>query len=92
MLFADSVGAADRREERMKMECCAAAQGTDWTVLARAVRAVALTAWRAVTLPYADTIGTAIFTLTFLWVLVSRKGTPISSSQGSPDVTVRRAA
>jgi hypothetical protein len=76
----------------MKMECCAAAQGTDWSLLARSLRALAATVWRALTLPYADTIGTAIFTLTFLWVLVSKKGTPISSSQGSPDVTVRRAA
>lgn len=74
------------------MECCAAAQGTDWTLLARGLRALALTAWRAVTLPYADTIGVAIFTLTFLWVLVVKKGTPISDSQGSPDVTIRRAA
>lgn len=80
----------------MKMECCAAAQGTDWAVLLRAMRALALTAWRAVTLPYADTIGNAIFTLTFLWVLVLRKGTPISTSQDAPGdsatETYRRAA
>ena len=80
----------------MKMECCAAAQGTDWALLLRGLRALALTVWRAVTLPYADTVGNAIFTLTFLWVLVSRKGTPISTSQdargNSMSETYRRAA
>ena len=76
----------------MKMECCAAAQGTDLGLLWRSARALALTAWRAVTLPYADTIGAAIFTLTFLWVLVFERGTPISRSQDAPAVTIRRAA
>ena len=80
----------------MKMECCAAAQGADWALLLRGLRALALTAWRAVTLPYADTVGNAIFTLTFLLVLVSRKGTPISTSQdvqgNSMSETYRRAA
>ena len=80
----------------MKMECCAAAQGTDWALLLRGARALALTAWRALTLPYADTVGGAILTLTFLWVLVSKKGTPISSNQDAPrdslSETFRRAA
>jgi hypothetical protein len=76
----------------MKMECCAAAQGTDFGLVVRSLRALALTAWRALTLPYADTIGVAIFTLTFLWVLVFQKGTPISRSQDAPAVTIRRAA
>lgn len=76
----------------MKMECCAAAHGTDFGLLWRSVRALAATAWRALTLPYADTVGVAIFTLTFLWVLVFRKGTPISRSQDAPVMTGRRAA
>jgi len=76
----------------MKMECCAAAHGTDWGLVARSLRALALTAWRAVTLPYADTLASAIFTLTFLWVLVFRKGTPISTSQDVPAEITRRAA
>jgi len=80
----------------MKMECCAAAQGTDWGLVSRSLRALALTAWRAFTLPYADTIASAIFTLTFLWVLVFQKGTPISTSQDAPRDSVteisRRAA
>ena len=76
----------------MKMECCAAAHGTDWGLLARSLKALALTAWRAVTLPYADTVAGAIFTLTFLWVLVFKKGTPISNGQDAPDLTSRRAA
>jgi len=76
----------------MKMECCAAAQGTDLGLLWRSLRSLALIAWRAVTLPYADTVGSAIFALTFLWVLVLQKGTPISRSQDAPVVTERRAA
>ncbi len=76
----------------MKMECCAAAQGTDLGLVWRGIRALASTVWRAVTLPYADTVGAAIFTLTFLWVLVYQKGTPISRSQDAPAVTERRAA
>lgn len=74
------------------MECCAAAQAADWSLLGRSLRALALTAWRALTLPYADTIGPAIFILTFLWVLVTKKGTPIFGSQGSPDDAIRRVA
>jgi hypothetical protein len=76
----------------MKMECCAAAQGTDLGLVWRSLRSLAATVWRAATLPYADTIGAAIFTLTFLWVLVAQKGTPISRSQDAPVVTERRAA
>ncbi len=76
----------------MKMECCAAAHGTDWGLLMRSLRSLALTAWRALTLPYGETAAAAVFTLTFLWVLVFRKGTPISTSQDAPAETFRRAA
>jgi hypothetical protein len=76
----------------MKMDCCAAAHGTDFGLLWRSARALAVTAWRALTLPYADTVTAAVFTLTFMWVLFFQKGTPISRSQDAPAGTERRAA
>ena len=75
----------------MKMECCAAAHGTDFGLLWRSLRALVLTIWRAVTLPYADTLGVALFTLTFLWVLVFKRGTVIYHSEDDRSVTLRRA-
>jgi len=88
----ERVGALKRQEGRMKIDCCAAAQGADLGLLWRSLRSLALIAWRAVTLPYADVVGGAILSLTFMWVLVVRKGTPISRSQDAPAVTERRAA
>jgi hypothetical protein len=76
----------------MKIECCAAAQGADLGLLWRSLRSLALIVWRAVTLPYADLVGGAVLSLTFMWVLVYQKGTPISRSQDAPAVTERRAA
>ncbi len=74
------------------MDCCAHTQGPELGLLLRLLRSVAQVAWRALTFSYSDVAASAIFTLTFLWVLVYKKGTPISASQEQPDVNFRRAA
>lgn len=74
------------------MDCCATTHGPELSLLLRTVRAVAGMVWRAVTLPYADTVGSVIFILTFLWVLAFKGGTPISTGDSAPTQTVKRAA
>ena len=74
------------------MDCCATTHAPELGFLFRFLKGVAGLFWRAVTLPYADTVGSAIFILTFLWVLVVRKGTPISTGESVTAPTVNRAA
>ena len=74
------------------MDCCASTQGPELGLLLRLFRGAAALIWRAVTLPYADTLGSAIFILTFLWVLVFQRGTPISTGESVPTPTANRVA
>jgi hypothetical protein len=74
------------------LDCCASTQGPELGLLLRLLRAVAGIFYRAVTLPYADTVASAVFMLTFLWVLVFQRGTPISIRESVPTQTVKRAA
>ena len=74
------------------MDCCAHTQGPELGLLLRLMRSMAQIAWRALTYSYSDTAAAAILSLTFLWVLVLKKGTPISASQEQPAANFRRAA
>ena len=74
------------------MDCCASTQGPELGLLLRLFRGAAALIWRAVTLPYADTLGSAVFILTFLWVLVFQRGTPISTDETIATPVVKRAA
>ncbi len=74
------------------MDCCAQSHAPELGQLLRILRSLALVAWRALTYSYSDVGASAIFILTFLWVLVFQKGTPISSSQDAQAVTTRRGA
>lgn len=74
------------------MDCCASTQGPELGLLLRLLRGVAAMIYRAVTLPYADTVASAVFILTFLWVLVFQRGTPISTGESVTNSTVNRAA
>ena len=74
------------------MDCCASTQGPELGLLFRLLKGVAAMIYRAVTLPYADTVASAIFILTFLWVLVSQRGTPISTDETVAAPAVKRAA
>ena len=64
------------------MDCCATSHAPELGLVLRFAKGIAGMFWRAVTLPYADTVGSAIFILTFLWVLVVQRGTPISTGEG----------
>ena len=74
------------------MDCCAHSHGSELGLMLRFLRQIAQVAWRALTFSYSDTVTAAFFSLTFLWVLVLKKGTPISASQEQPSVNFRRAA
>ena len=74
------------------MDCCVHSQGPEMGLLLRLMKGAMAMIWRAVTLPYADTVGSAIFILTFLLVLVVKKGTPISTGESVTAPTVNRAA
>lgn len=74
------------------MDCCASTQGPELGLLLRLLRGVAAMIYRAVTLPYADTVASAVFILTFLLVLVFQRGTPISTGESVTNSTVNRAA
>lgn len=74
------------------MDCCAHTQGPELGLLLRFIRQIAQLAWRALTFSYSDSAAAALFSLTFLWVLVFKKGTPISASQEQPAVDFWRAA
>ena len=74
------------------MDCCASTQGPELGLLFRLLKGVAAMIYRAVTLPYADSVGSAIFILTFLWVLVFQRGTPISTGETVAASDFERAA
>ena len=74
------------------MDCCVSPQGPELGLLLRLMRGVTAMIFRAVTLPYADTVASAIFILTFLWVLVFQRGTPISTSETVAAPVEKRAA
>ena len=74
------------------MDCCAQTQGPELGLLLRFLRGIAQAVWRAATFSYSDAAAGAVFTLTFLLVLVFQKGTPISGSQDRPAENLRRAA
>ena len=74
------------------MDCCVHSQGPELGLLLRLMKGAAAMIWRAVTLPYADTVASAIFILTFLWVLVFQRGTPISSDETIAAPPLKRAA
>ena len=67
-------------------------QGPELGLLFRSLRSLMLVVWRAVTLPYGETIGNAIFTLTFLWVLVFQTGTPKFTGERAADLSLKRVA
>jgi hypothetical protein len=74
------------------VDCCAPTHGPELGLLLRLFRGVAAMIYRAVTLPYADTVASAIFILTFLWVLIVQRGTPISTGETAETTIVKRAA
>ncbi len=74
------------------MPFCATTHGPALGLLLRFLRSAAAILYRAVTLPYADTVGSAVFILTFLWVLAFQRGTPISTGESAPAQTVKPAA
>lgn len=77
---------------RRKLDCCVHSSTPELGLLFRLLRGVTAMIWRAVTLPYADTVSSAIFILTFLWVLVFKRGTPISTGETVAASIVKRAA
>jgi hypothetical protein len=78
--------------EGEKLDCCATPQGPELGLLLRSLRALAVVAYRTLTLPYADSLASVIFVLTFLWVLVFQKAEPISPLNSASAEADRRAA
>ena len=59
------------------MDCCASTPFPSLTLLLRAAKALLAAAWKAVTLPYAGVLETAIGVLTFWLVLVFYSSTAV---------------
>ena len=74
------------------MDICASNHGPALGLIVRSLRALLASVWRAVTLPYAGALESAVAILTFWLVLVFYSRTTIYTSDKAADESVKRAA